>query len=264
MGAPVEPTHQHRLSGATGLHKGDRAYQQDQVALIAHPRVKGSVMALVTDGMGGKSGGRKAADQILMVARHLFEAASPGNESASVLLTTLVRQAHVAVKLTAVTADAEPHGTLAAFLIEPNRQCHIVHAGDSRIYHFRGGRLLARTKDHSYVQQMVDRGEITQDEATNHPRSNVLIGCIGGKQEPPLDIASVGELQIGDTLLACSDGLWHYYTDTELGQITSRLAPKDASRALVEEARVRAGGQGDNISLAIVKIEHRPPPELRL
>ena len=63
----------HRLVAATGIHRGDRAYQQDQVEIIAHPRVPGCVLAVVADGMGGKSGGRKAADQVMLTAKQIFE-----------------------------------------------------------------------------------------------------------------------------------------------------------------------------------------------
>ena len=69
-------------------------------------------------------------------------------------------EAHIVIKLTAISAEQEPHSTLAAFLINPAGDCHWVHAGDSRIYHFHGGQLVKRTMDHSYVQTLVDRGEI--------------------------------------------------------------------------------------------------------
>jgi PPM family protein phosphatase len=67
----------YRLSAATGIHRGDRAYQQDQVQIIPHHRVPGSVMAVLADGMGGKSGGRKAADQVILTAQQIFERFSP-------------------------------------------------------------------------------------------------------------------------------------------------------------------------------------------
>jgi Serine/threonine protein phosphatase len=66
-----------RLLAATGIHKGDREYQQDQVALLVHPRHKGCILAVVADGMGGRSGGRKASDQVMLTARQLFERYSP-------------------------------------------------------------------------------------------------------------------------------------------------------------------------------------------
>ena len=63
----------YRLSATTGLHRGDRAYQQDQVEVLAHDRAPGCLLAVLADGMGGKSGGRKAADQVLLTAQQLFE-----------------------------------------------------------------------------------------------------------------------------------------------------------------------------------------------
>src|SRR6187399_211661 len=95
----------YRLTAATGIHKGDREYQQDQVALISHPRVTGCVLGIVADGMGGRSGGRKAADQVMMTARQLFERYSPDHDDASSLLKQIVEEAHVVIKLTAVSSE---------------------------------------------------------------------------------------------------------------------------------------------------------------
>ena len=83
------------------------------------------------------------------------------------------------IKLTAITSEEEPHSTVAAFIVNPSRECDIVHAGDSRIYHFRGADMLTRTMDHSYVQRLVDEGQITEEEANTHPQSNLLTGCLG-------------------------------------------------------------------------------------
>ena len=70
----------YRLSATTGMHRGDRAYQQDQVEILPHDRVPGCLLAVLADGMGGKSGGRKAADQVLLTARQLFERFSPSRD----------------------------------------------------------------------------------------------------------------------------------------------------------------------------------------
>jgi serine/threonine protein phosphatase PrpC len=253
------PTLAYRLSASTGMHRGDRQYQQDQVELLAHARVPGCALAVLADGMGGKSGGRKAADQVVMVARQLYERYSPTNDDAEDLLRQLVHESHLMIKLTAITAEEEPHSTIAAFLIGPNRRCDIVHAGDSRIYHFRGADLVSRTVDHSFVQRLIDEGQITEDEANSHPQSNLLTGCLGTHQDPPLAVRHLGELEIGDSVLACSDGLWHYFTPKELGAIVHTLPPREASEMLVSKARQRARGGGDNLSLALVRIEALRP-----
>src|SRR6201989_2081020 len=107
----------YRLSATTGTHRGDRAYQQDQVETLPHDRVPGCLMAVLADGMGGKSGGRKAADQVLLTAHQLFERYSPNRDNAGEALKQLVLEAHLMIKLTAITAEEEPHSTVAAFIV---------------------------------------------------------------------------------------------------------------------------------------------------
>jgi serine/threonine protein phosphatase PrpC len=245
----------YRIAAATGLHKGDRAYQQDQVVIMVHPRVPGCALGLVADGMGGKSGGRTAADQVILTAKQVFDRFSPSSENPTDMLRQLVVEAHLMIKLTAITADEEPHSTVAAFLILPDRQAYTVHAGDSRVYHFRGNELLRRTVDHSYVQRLIQEGKITETQANTHPQSNLLTGCLGTQQDPPITLAQLDQLEVGDALLACSDGLWHYLSPKELGAIVSALNPRDASEMLVGKARQRAHGSGDNLSIALVRID---------
>ncbi len=245
----------YRLTGATGLHKGDREYQQDQVGLFAHPRANGCVMGVVADGMGGRTGGRKASDQVLLTSRQLFERYAPDQEDADALLRQIGEEAHLVIKLTAIAAEQEPHSTMAAFLINPGGECHWVHTGDSRLYHFRGATLVRRSKDQSYVQALVDQGELSEEEAAIHPKSNVLLACLGTEEDPKLESRFIPRLQIGDALLACTDGLWHYFTHEELGSVLNSLPPREASEFLIDKARARAQGGGDNLSLAIVRLE---------
>lgn len=245
----------YRITASTGLHKGDRAYQQDQVMILTHPRVSGCALALVADGMGGKSGGRTASDQVVMTARQVFDRFTPATDDPPEMLRQLVVEAHLMIKLTAITAEEEPHSTLAAYLLMPDRTAYTVHAGDSRIYHFRGSELLRRSIDHSYVQRLIDEGKITEEQANTHPQANLLTGCLGTQTDPPIAVAMLDRLEVGDALLACSDGLWHYLTPKELGAIVSALSPRDAGEMLIGKARQRARGMGDNLSLALVRIE---------
>ncbi len=249
------PALAHRLVAATALHRGDRAYQQDQVEILSHERVPGCLLAVLADGMGGKSGGRKASDQVIMTARQIFERFLPSKDDAGETLRQLVMEAHLMIKLTAITAEEEPHSTIAAFLLGPNRECAIVHAGDSRVYHFRGAQMMSRTTDHSYVQRLMDEGKLTEEQANSHPQANLLTGCLGTQVDPPTTVGHIDAVEPGDTLLACSDGLWHYFTPRELGAIVHGLAPREASEMLVTKARQRARGGGDNLSLALVRVE---------
>ena len=245
----------YRLLAATGLHRGDRPYQQDQVQILRHERINGCLLAVLADGMGGKSGGRKAADQVVHTARQLFERSVPTKDEPADILRQLVLESHLMIKLTAITAEEEPHSTLAAFLLGPGLGCDVVHAGDSRVYHFRGAEMVSRTLDNSYVQQLIDEGKITEGQANTHPQGNLLTGCLGTEEEPPVSLQRIDPLLPGDTLLCCSDGLWHYFTPRELGMYVNSFAPREAAEMMITRARQRANTQGDNLSLAMVKVE---------
>ena len=245
----------YRITAGTGLHKGDRDYQQDQLGLWPHAQHKECLLGVVADGMGGRSGGRKASDQVMMTAPQLFERFSPERDSPADFLQQLVFEAHTVIRLTAVSAEQEPHSTVAAFMVMPDASCHWVHAGDSRIYHFNQGRLLRRTLDHSYVQTLVDKGYLTPEQANSHPQSNVLVGCLGTEADPPATAALIPALAAGDALVACSDGVWHYLTDDEMGHIVDQLPAKESCQTLISIARERARGYGDNLSVLVVKFE---------
>jgi serine/threonine protein phosphatase PrpC len=245
----------YRLLAATGLHKGDRPYQQDQVQILRHERSNGCLLAVLADGMGGKSGGRKAADQVVHTAQQLFDRYVPTKDDPAEILRQLVLESHLMIKLTAITAEEEPHSTLAAFLVGPGLAGTVVHAGDSRVYHFRGADMVSRTLDNSYVQRLIDEGKITEDQANTHPQGNLLTGCLGTEEEPPVSLHHIDALLPGDTLLCCSDGLWHYFTPRELGMYVNSFSPREAAEMMITRARQRANAQGDNLSLAMVKVE---------
>ena len=97
--------------------------------------------------------------------------------------------------------------------------------------------------DHSYVQTLVDRGELTEEEANVHPQSNILMGCLGAEDDPPTDLHFIPQLRPGDVLMACSDGVWHYFNPSELGSVLSSLSPREATEFLIEKARSRGHGR---------------------
>ena len=221
---------------------------------MTQPRARGCVLGVVADGMGGKSGGRKASDQVLLVSRQLFDRFVPSDDPAE-MLRQIVTESHLMIKLTAISSEQEPHSTLATFLIQADLRCDVAHAGDSRVYHFRGAEVAWRTKDHSYVQRLVDEGRLSPAEAENHPQSNLLVGCLGASADPPIALHRIDALQVGDSMMACSDGVWHYFTSGELGAMVQSMPPREAAEAIIAKARERARGGGDNLSLALVRVE---------
>ena len=250
----------YRLSVVTATHKGDREYQQDKVEVLQHPYEKHCLMVIVADGMGGRSGGAMAATQVVESARELLKQFDTKQDSPSAMLRQIVADAHAVIRMLKVSSELDPHSTIAAHLVLPNGACHWVHSGDSRIYHFRKGRLVSRSRDHSYVQELLDQGEISEQQAIGHEQSNLLTGCLGMDMDPPIALSSIAQLQVGDVILSCTDGLWPYFPDTELAKMVAALTPADACKQLLSLARTRAAGGGDNVSLAIVKVGAKSKP----
>ena len=249
----MKPKINYRLSIATATHKGDRDYQQDRVEVLRHPYEKQCLMVVVADGMGGRSGGSQASRQVVESAREMLRQFDVEKDDPSVMLRRLVADAHVVIRMLNVSSELEPHSTIAAHLLLPSGANHWVHSGDSRIYHFRKGRLLMRTRDHSYVQGLIDKGEISEAESIGHEKSHLLTGCLGMDMEPPIAQACIDQIEVGDAVLSCTDGLWAYFSEDELAKMAYALTPADACKQLLGIARARAAGKGDNVSLAILK-----------
>lgn len=241
------------FSASTGIHQGDRESQQDRVCIFRSARESNCVLAIVSDGMGGLSGGRKAADQVMFTADQLFKQFNSKTDDPRLLLEQIAQDAHLVIGLTAIALTQQPHSTFAAFLITAAGACHWAHVGDSRIYHFHEAQMIKRSSDHSYVQSLVDNCTITAEQAVNHPQSNVLTRSLGSKKAPVVDHYSIANLQEGDLIMACSDGIWPYFTNSELGSILDKLNPRDAAEFIISTARTRSNNRGDNLSIAIVK-----------
>ena len=234
-------------------HLGDRLEQQDRVAILVDPKKPGMLRAVLADGMGGHSGGAMAAEQVLLKAKQNFESFTPRNETTERLLAEVVKDSHLVIKLTRFTSEQDPHSTAVVFLLQP-RRADWVHCGDSRLYHFRGGRLMHRSADHSLVGELQRKGRLDSAAASTHPHRNVLLSCLGSEREPRIDMSGVAPLMDGDNFVLCSDGVWAYFSDEEIGNIVASTNARDACQEIITRARKRAAGEGDNLSVAIVRL----------
>lgn len=242
------------------IHIGDREEQQDRVAMFPHPSFKGAMMAALADGMGGLSGGAMAAEQLIHAAKSNFDRFGPGANVRD-MLAACINDGHDGIRLTALSEEKDPHSTACVFVLTPGR-ADWAHCGDSRIYHFRNGELVARSVDHSLVmRKMVLPGYITEEQAETHPNKNLLVSCLGEEARPEIEFGEAAPLQDGDCFLLCSDGIWAYFKNEELGQTLAALPPREAAETLIERARERAKGRGDNASLALIKIKEVEPPK---
>ncbi|MBL8472502.1 MAG: serine/threonine-protein phosphatase [Rhodocyclaceae bacterium] len=242
-----------QIDSCVAQHIGDRSEQQDRAAIFPHSKRRGMLVAVLADGMGGHTGGAMAAEQVIMKARDNFEVFAPAVESPRDLLKGVIDEAHVVIKLTRFTSEKEPHSTACVLLMQAGR-VDWAYCGDSRIYHFRGDKLVQRTTDHSFVEEMTRQGKLTPEQARRHPQKNLLLHCLGSTREPRCDFGDALELTDGDSFLLCSDGLWAYFTDEELGGVLSVNTAREAAEILVQRARDRGRPTGDNLSLVILKL----------
>jgi serine/threonine protein phosphatase PrpC len=254
---------QYKIEAGTGQHIGDRSEQQDRTALFVAPKAPGYMMAVLADGMGGLSGGSLAAEQVIRTAQQNFERFSP-SDKIETMLDTIARDAHTLINLTAFSSEKQPHSTMVVLVLTPDGSAVWAHVGDSRLYRFEGPNCAEYTVDHSLVEKLVREGKLTRDEAKGHKLSNLLVNVLGHTTaELFVTIGRYDGLKAGDSFLLCSDGLWHYFTNGELGAAIAMNSPRLASEMLITKARERAfGSVADNCTMAIVKLV-APPQEAK-
>lgn len=254
-------TKPYTIVAGTGQHLGDRKEQQDRSAIFESVKAPGFMMAVLADGMGGKSGGALAADQVIRTAKQLFDEFGK-DDNVPVMIEKIIRESHLIMQLSGMSAQKEPHTTAVILVITPHNRAVWAHVGDSRLYRFSNAELVERTVDHSYVEKLVAEKKIAPEEAKSHTLSNILLNVLGaGSSDPYITINEYNDLKPNDSFLLCSDGLWHYFTDRELGAVVSSNSPRMGAEMLINKARSRASGRGDNCTLAIVKLLKPPKVE---
>jgi serine/threonine protein phosphatase PrpC len=251
---------QYKIEAGTGQHIGDRSEQQDRVGLFAAPKAPGYMMAVLADGMGGLTGGALAAEQVVKTAKQNFEQFSPLTDNVESLLQTIGREAHTMIQLSAMSSEKQPHSTMVLLVLTPDGSAIWTHVGDSRLYRFDGPNFAERTTDHTYVEKLVGEGKLQREEAKNHKMSNLLVNVLGSTtSELFIPIQHYYGLKPGDSFLLCSDGLWQYFSEKELGAAIAMNTPRDASEMLINKARERgAGHNADNCTMAIIKLSSPP------
>jgi serine/threonine protein phosphatase PrpC len=241
-----------QVDACTASHIGDRADQQDRVALLSSQARPGKVLAVLADGMGGRTGGQMASEQVIATARSLFNEAPTRDQGARQLLDQITAEAHAVIKLGALSSQLEPHSTIIALLVDRHR-ADWAHAGDSRLYFFREGVLQHCTRDHSCDPQQAT-ADASAPAQSRH--KNVLYSAMGIRLPLQVDHGNTDASRAGDAYLLASDGLWAYFSVDELASIVSGHRARAGAERLIQMARERAAGRGDNLSLAIIKLEH--------
>lgn len=229
--------------------QGGRERNEDRMG-YAYTRDSGLIV--LADGMGGHPEGAMAAQLALQTISAYFQkTANPMVGQVPAFLSSALMAAHHQIIRYAAEKGMldTPRTTLVAAVLERG-YLHWVHCGDSRLYVVRDGELLTRTRDHSYMEQQTHRG---QD--TSNVNRNILFTCVGSPSKPVFDLSGPLQLQHGDRVLLCSDGLWGTVKDVE---IVSELATQSLEQAvpeLVEMALKRGGARCDNVTVLALEWE---------
>ena len=208
----------------------------------------------VADGMGGHAAGEVASEMAVeMVSHELADLNELEAPDAHERVARALRDANRAVyERTRTERDKLGMGSTVSALLLSESRFLVGHVGDSRIYLVRDGEMRQLTKDHSLVQEQVDAGLLTPEQARRHPQSNVITRCIGMADDIEPDVFD-GESRIGDGFLLASDGLTGMVDDRRIQQLLlSRAKPERIVDALIQEANVNGGN--DNITAVVVRV----------
>jgi len=227
---------------------GGRRNNQDRVA---HSFSKDALLMVLADGMGGHARGEVAAQITATMITELFQEQARGAlRRPLTFLTEAFEAAHRAISDYADRHNLleSPRTTCVACVVQHDR-AYWAHSGDSRLYMFRKGRLVARTRDHSRVQRLLDAGMLTERDAATHPDRNRIYSCLGGVLPPRIDLSPETPVQEGDTLLLSTDGFWTMHSADQLAAELDLHPITEALPRLLEEACRRGGDEADNASL---------------
>ncbi len=222
-------------------------------------------LVIVADGMGGNAGGQEASTMAVQtVEAFVLDAIKwflhrKGHEE-NALINELRLALQRADSDVLARADADPSlygmGTTLTLAYSVGTDLFVAHAGDSRAYLYRSGRLERITSDHTLVQVLVDAGAITQEDARDHPRRHIVTNVVGGPSAGVQVEVHRRTLSDGDLLLLCTDGLTEYLHDPEIAEILSQITdPEQAAQQLIDAVLTRPAK--DNVTVAIARFTIR-------
>lgn len=238
------------FSGRTDKGKVRKTNQDD---FAADKLTGGSVFAVVCDGMGGANGGNVASSTAVGIISESIKSGYNDNldeNGIKVLILDSIKKANDAVY---EKSRSDPAlfgmGTTIVAVIAANDKAYIAHAGDSRAYLIDDD-INKLTRDHSIVQEMVENGKITQEEALVHPQKNIITRALGVEESLELDY-SVHEFKKGSSILICTDGLTNLVSDEDIKETVKRAEPEGCIDKLVNMAN--SNGGSDNITVVVIR-----------
>lgn len=236
------------IARGSGLTHRGRVRERNEDAILTDP--SGRLWA-VADGMGGYGHGDVASDIVIDCLETIGD-----DENADVALLDRLAEANRRVCHKAAEAGFGQMGATVVAMIIDRGVARLAWAGDSRAYLLRGRRLRMLTRDHTWVQSLVDRGELSPDQVENHPEAHIVTRAIGGAEHVEVDRVDL-PLMHGDRLMLCSDGLPRCVYEQTIEAILAAAADaEDAAGLLVREAL--DNGAPDNVSAIVIDITDGP------
>lgn len=205
----------------------------------------------VADGMGGYEAGNVASQMVVAALQQIEDV--PGlNGWVNKVEENLLDVNQRILEYADIMLDGRTLGSTVVSLSIKGRVGVCLWAGDSRLYRLRNRQLMQLSRDHSQIQEQIQKGYMTAEQAENHPDSNVITRAVGAHRRLYVDI-NVFSVQLGDVFLLCSDGLYNMVSKAALTEALVSLPINEAIETLLQQAL--AAGGGDNISIILVKGE---------
>jgi len=234
--------------------QGGRSNNEDR---IAYCYSRDALLIVVADGMGGHFYGEIAAQIAVQTLTDNFQRdAQPAIKDPFRFLQKGMINAHHAILdySTKHRLDDSPRTTCVACLVQDS-VAYWAHAGDSRLFLMRGGKVISQTRDHSRVRLLIEEGVITEAQAAVHPERNKIYSCLGGYQAPEIEFSRKTPLEHGDVILLCTDGLWGVISGESMAITLKGANVLQAVPMLLSQAETRAGPHGDNLSVVAMRWE---------
>ena len=219
---------------------------------------------VVADGMGGHKAGEVASKLGTVSFINHYKKLRDKNTSIGDAMDQSIKKANKAI-LKRALSDPEKRGMGTTFsaIVIADMKAHLVHVGDSRIYLIRNNKIRRLTKDHTFVEKMVEEGRISEDEARDHPQKNILYMSLGARESFVPEIINNFEVREGDIYFMCSDGLNSMVSDTMIKEYALSYRPEEAVDKLINLANENGGT--DNITVQIIRVgqvneQHKTEP----
>lgn len=212
----------------------------------------GRRLLAVADGMGGHAAGELASSTAIATLAELDSEELTFEEVVPALKDAVETSAERIAQFIHADPSRSGMGTTMTAIAWRSGRIVVIHVGDSRAYLYRDGQLHQMTRDHTYVQSLVDAGKITEEEARRHPKRNLLMRAIDGNDVPDSE-PSIREAQVGDRYLLCTDGLSGVLADAEIAQVLAAVSDPTAAVTELVELALEAGAP-DNVTVVVADV----------